>query len=203
MDRRRRSLGVLGSLCNPPHLGHLVLAQEATWQLGLDGVLLVPTGVPAHRMPPPEPAPLRLRLAEAAATADPLLVASAIEVDRSGPSYMADTLEVLADGEDADLVLLLGADQYAAFETWHEPERVRAASRIAVAPRPGGAGVPADDRIIPLRMPAIDISSSGIRRRVAAGEPVRHLVPDAVRGIIEQEGLYRAPHPDDRVADGA
>lgn len=194
---------MLGSLCNPPHLGHLVLAQEAAWQLGLDGVLLVPTGTPAHRPSPPESPAVRLRLAEAAASVDPLVTASALETERTGPSFMADTLEEIARSHEADLVLLLGADQYSTLDSWHDPARVRSAARIAVAPRPGGPEITADGGCTTMKMPTIGISSSAIRRRVAAGEPIRHLVPDAVRHVIEAEGLYRSPHPDDHSAYGA
>jgi nicotinate-nucleotide adenylyltransferase len=179
---------VLGSLCNPPHLGHLLLASEAAWQLGLDRVLLVPTGIPSHREPPPESPAVRVRLAEAFVTCDPILELSRIEVDRDGPSYTADTLEELAAAGYGDLVLLLGADQLAALERWHAPDRVRAAARIAVAPRPG---TPLGGNADVVRMPEIGISSSEIRRRVGAGEPIRHLVPDPVRALIDSERLYR------------
>jgi nicotinate-nucleotide adenylyltransferase len=158
-------VGVLGSLCNPVHLGHLLLCQEATWQLGLSRVVLVPTGMPPHRPAPEEPAAMRLRLAQAAAIGNPALTVSRVEIERSGPSYMVDTLRELAQRYPGNgLVLLLGSDQFAALSTWHRPELV---------PR------------------LVDISSSMIRGRVAAGRPIRHLVPDPVRELIEAEGLYR------------
>lgn len=186
-------VGVLGSLCNPVHLGHLLLCQEATWQLGLSRVVIVPTGMPAHRPAPAEPAAMRLRLAQAAAIGNPALTVSRIELERPGPSYMVDTLGELAQRYPGNgLVLLLGADQFAALATWHEPERVPRLARIAVARRPGtspdaltGADV---ERI---EMPQVDISSSMIRERVAGGRPIRHLVPDPVRELIEAEGLYK------------
>jgi nicotinate-nucleotide adenylyltransferase len=187
-----RTLGVLGSLCNPPHLGHLILAREAIDQLGLEEVLLVPTGIPSHRPAPPESPQVRLRLAHAEAAADPRIRASAIEVDRSGPSYMADTLELLRRSEQADLVLIIGADQYAALGDWHDPERVRRLARLAVAPRPGmgEVGIVTPD-VVTIAMPAIDLSSSAIRERVRDGRSIRHLVPEGVRAVIEDEGLYR------------
>ncbi len=181
-------VGVLGALCNPPHYGHLLLASEAAWQLGLQRVLLVPTGRPPHRPPPPESIDVRMRLARALATCDERLVVSAIEASRPGPSYMADTLEELSAAEGSELVLLLGADQLATIDRWHAPERVRAAASIAVAPRPGTPIVGSAEVI---RMPEIGISSSEIRRRVGAGEPIRHLVPDAVLAVIDGERLYR------------
>lgn len=188
MTGRQQTVGVLGSLCNPPHLGHLLLASEAAWQLGLDKVLLVPTGIPPHRDPPREPAEQRTRLAAALVTCDPVLELCRIEVDRTGPAYTADTLEELKAAGVGELVLLLGADQLAALHTWHDPDRVRAAARIAVAPRPG---TPLGGDADVVRMPEIAISSSEIRRRVGAGEPIRHLVPDPVREIVEAERLYR------------
>ncbi len=107
---------------------------------------------------------------------------------------MVDTLRELAQRYPGNgLVLLLGSDQYAALSTWHEPERVRAArarspSRAARASR---HDVLADAAIERIEMPQVDISSSMIRERVAAGRPIRHLVPDPVRELIEAEGLYR------------
>ena len=129
-------VGVLGSICNPPHLGHATLARCAAEQLGLERVLLIPTGSPAHRDEPGVSPQVRLQLAEAAAHDEPVLEASAIEVERPGPSYMADTLELLLQQRPAtEFVLLLGADQHATLDSWHEPDRIRRAARIAVAPR--------------------------------------------------------------------
>lgn len=184
-------IGVLGSLCNPPHVGHAALARSAADQLGLQRVLLIPTGIPSHREPPAEPAPVRLALAEAAAADEPVLECSSVEVDRDGPSYMADTLELLRGYLGAPLVLLLGADQYAALDTWHDPDRVRALATLAVAPRTGAEPElePAVERIA---MPAIDVSSTEIRRRVAAGEPIDSLVSPGVARAIAELGLYRS-----------
>jgi nicotinate-nucleotide adenylyltransferase len=186
-------VGVLGSLCNPVHLGHLLLCQEATWQLGLSRVVIVPTGMPSHRPAPAEPAAMRLRLAQAAAIGNAALTVSRIEVERDGPSYMVDTLGELAGRYPGnDLVLLLGSDQYAMLPTWHEPERIAQLARIAVARRPGvSPDVLAAGDIERIEMPQVEISSSMIRERVAAGRPIRHLVPEPVRELIEAEGLYR------------
>ena len=180
-------IGVLGSLCNPPHVGHVALARAATDQLGLARVLLVPTGMPAHRTEPAEAPAVRLRLAEAAATDEPVLEASSVEVDRPGPSYMADTLELLRPlGE---LVLLLGSDQYATLDAWHEPDRVRRLCRIAVAERPGTPLAHGDH--LEIAMAPVDVASSEIRRRVAAAEPIDGLVTPSVAALIAAEGLYR------------
>ncbi len=188
----RRRVGVLGSLCNPPHSGHAALARCAAEQLGLDHVLLIPTGTPAHRPAPAIDAHTRLRLAQAAAADEPVLEASSLEVDRVGPSFMADTLEQLALAADgAELVLLLGADQYATLDTWHDPARIRQLATIAVAPRAGSA-VEVNEEAIALRMPIVDVSSTEIRRRIAAGEPIAGLVSPGVAATIAELGLYRA-----------
>lgn len=184
-------IGVLGSLCNPPHLGHAALARVAAEQLNLECVLLVPTGVPAHREPPAVSAGMRLRLAQAAAADERVLLASSVEVERVGPSYMADTLEQLSRAAgDAELVLLLGADQYATLDEWHDPERIRGLATIAVAPRPG-VEITAGSAIL-IAMPEMDIASSEIRRRSAAGESIDGLVSPSVAALIAAEGLYQS-----------
>lgn len=194
-------VGVLGGAFNPPHLGHLCLAQEAHARLGLDRVLLVPFGQAPHRAVEADPgAGERLRLAELAAAGDDRLGVSAIEVDRPGPSYMADTLTLLRETEPApDLTLILGADQAMRLSTWHEPERVLASARVAVADREGTGrddvvaaldGLAGCEAIEGFPLPRIDISSTMVRERVAAGLPVRYLVPDAVADHIATSGLY-------------
>jgi nicotinate-nucleotide adenylyltransferase len=186
-------IGVFGALFNPPHVGHLVLCQEAAHQLGLQRVVLVPTGLPGHRDPPAESAELRLHLAQAAVRGDARFTVSRLELDRPGPSYMVDTLRALDNRyPGAQLVLLIGEDQLARLGTWHEAPSLPKLARVAVARRGdlqlAGAERAAVDWI---EMPRIDVSSSDIRRRVAEGRPIRYLVPEAVRELIEAEGLYR------------
>jgi nicotinate-nucleotide adenylyltransferase len=186
-------VGVFGSLFNPPHLGHVLLCSEAAWQLGLERVILVPTGLPPHRETPTEPPDVRARMALAAASTDPVLTVSRVEVDRPGPSYMADTLRELQRRHAGHgLVLLLGADQLAALATWNEAERLPQLAQIAVARRPGVELHGLDRAAVELiDMPPIGISSTMIRERVRRGQPIRHLVPEPVRQLIESEGLYR------------
>ena len=187
-------IGVLGSLCNPPHIGHLLLCEYAAEQLGLDRVVIVPTGLPSHRPQPRETPAQRLRLAQAAADGNPLLTVSRLEVDRPGPSYMADTLHALGDRySGSTLVLLMGADQFRSLPTWHEPETVARLAQIAVAARPGSDLVAADhsDAIVRIEMPQLEISSSAIRARAASGRSIRYLVSDAVCALVERELLYR------------
>jgi nicotinate-nucleotide adenylyltransferase len=199
---RVAAVGVLGGAFNPPHIGHLVLAQEAAFQLGLDEVVLVPVGESPYKRIHPEPGPdVRLEMARLAAEADPVLRASDVETSREGPSFSFRTLELMSDARPGDeFVFLMGADVAAGLEGWREPERVLELARIGVAVRPGTAIEEAEaaierlggaERAEIVRMPEIGVSSTGIRRRVAAGRPIRHLVPDGVAAFIAERGLYR------------
>ncbi len=189
-------IGVLGSLCNPPHIGHRILALEAAWQLELDRVLLVPTARPAHRAAPTESFATRMLLAAAAVAGDAALAVSSIEADLPGPSYTSETLRALAGANPGvELVLLIGADQLATLDDWHDAPVLPSLARLAVAARPGFSTVD-DPRVSRwVTMPAIGISSSLVRSRVGAGQPFRHLVGDAVAGAIDAEGLYRGTVP--------
>ena len=193
---------MLGGAFNPPHVGHLLLAQEARWQLELESVLLMVTGEAPHKEIEPEPGPeVRLELAERAAREEPGVEASGMEVEAEGPSYTHLTLERLRE-EDAsrELFLLLGADMAASLESWSKPERVLELARLAVVPRPGFEPeavssalerLGAADRAEMIEMPLCGASSTTIRERVAAGKPLRHLVPAAVEELIAERGLYR------------
>jgi nicotinate-nucleotide adenylyltransferase len=187
-------VGVFGALFNPPHIGHLALCQEAVWQLGLQRVVLVPTGLPPHREAPAESAELRLRMAQAAVLGNPGLTVSRVELDRPGPSYMVDTLRELTNRyPGAQLVLLIGADQLARLSDWYEAESLPRLARLAVARRADVAIAGAEHSAVEwVQMPRLDVSSSDVRQRVAEGRPIRYLVPEAVRELIESEGLYQS-----------
>ena len=178
-----------------------MLAQEAATQLRLDEVLLVPVGEAPHRRIDPEPGPeVRLEMARLAAESDELLRASDAEVSRPGPSYTFQTLERLRDERPGDeLWFLLGADVAAGLERWREPLRVLELARLGIAARPGTAlnraeealeRLDVSERWASVEMPEIAISSTDVRRRVAEGRPLRYLVPDGVRELIEERGLY-------------
>ena len=193
---------MLGGAFNPPHIGHLALAQEAYVRLGLDEVLLVPMAHAPHREIDPEPGPgVRLRMTELAVQGDLRLSACPIEVDRGGRSYTLDTLRSLRDRHPAnELVLILGGDAAAGLPGWHQPDEVLRLARIAVAEREGwerGAvrdaldWLPgARDRVEFFEMPRLDVSSSLVRARAAEGLPVRYFVPDLVAEEIAERGLY-------------
>jgi nicotinate-nucleotide adenylyltransferase len=198
--------GFLGGAFNPPHTGHLVLAQEALVQLGLDSVTLMPMGKAPHREIAADPGPeVRFELAEAAVAADERFDASRLEIDREGPSYTIDTLRVLREQyPDDDLVWILGGDQAANLRSWREPDEVLELATIAAtdrgAWRRAGIFVEAahlrnSGRLVFFEMPPIGLSSTYIRRRVAHGQPIRYLVPDAVAELIESRGLYRDAVP--------
>ena len=199
-----RSVGVLGGAFNPPHVGHLVLAQEAIHALDLDELILVPTGTAPHKRIEPEPGPeIRLAMAEAAVERFDGVSVSDFEVSRAGPSYAYRTLELLADDlPGSQLTFVMGADVAAGLESWRRPDRVLELARIAVAGRPGVDRAVVDaviDRLgathgsVALEMPEIGVSSTLVRERVAQDKPVRWLVPLAVAEMIAAEGLYRQP----------
>jgi nicotinate-nucleotide adenylyltransferase len=204
-------IGVLGGTFDPVHVGHIELARAARRELGLDRVLVIPAARPPHKLGVElAPAADRLAMVELAVAGEEGLIASPIEVGRSGPSWTIDTLMALRDeaeavGQPAQLTLILSADAFAGLPTWHEPERIVRMARIAVAPRPGHPP-PAPDALPPdlraaaseitiLDGPNVDVSATDIRRRVADGLSIDGLVPAAVARYIEEHHLYQHPAP--------
>jgi nicotinate-nucleotide adenylyltransferase len=198
-------LGILGGTFNPPHVGHLVCAQEAYDQLGLDRVALMPSGIPPHKEVAADPgAAARYELCRLAIGDDERFEVARLELDRPGRSFTVDTLRALRDSDpQADLTFIVGGDMARSLPTWREPESVLALATVAVAERVGAVrddvrgelralGAVADERIAFFDMPRIDVSSSLVRERVATGRPIRYLVPDAVAEAIDANGWYRA-----------
>lgn len=198
-----RAVGILGGTFNPPHLAHMVCASEARTQLGLDLVLLVPTGVPPHKPMDQEPGPRhRLEMCRLAAGGRrEWLAVSAIEIDREGPSYTVDTLrEIHATFPGDELTFIVGGDMAWSLPSWREPEAILELATVAVAERAGArreevrarlAGMAGAHRITYIDVPRLDISSSALRRRVREGRPIDYLVADAVADYIEQRRLYQ------------
>jgi nicotinate-nucleotide adenylyltransferase len=196
-------LGILGGTFNPPHVGHLVCAQEAVDRLGLDAVLLMPVNSPPHKEIEADPGvEHRLAMCRAAIDGDARLRVSLCELERPGPSFTVDTLRVLhAEHPEDELTWIMGGDMAHSLLTWKEPDAILSLARLGVAEREevrrehilealiSLPGVP--ERVEFFDMPRIDLSSSRLRGRVHEGRPIRYLVPDAVRAHIEQEGLYR------------
>jgi nicotinate-nucleotide adenylyltransferase len=207
-------VGILGGVFNPPHVGHLICAQEALVQLELEKVVFMPVGEAPHRELEDDPgAEARLEMAELAAGDDARFAISRAEIDRPGPSYTSDTLRDLHEEAPGDeLFLILGGDQAAALSSWHEPEAVLSLATVAVVERSNWSrnaiGIKIGrlrgaERIRYLDMPMVQISSSAIRRRVREGRPIRYLVPDKVASYIAANGLYGAGKTDPPPAEAS
>ena len=196
-----KRLGVMGGTFDPIHHGHLVTAEEARAQFSLDEVLFVPTGRPwmkAHdNVSPAE----HLYLMTVIATAsNPRFNVSRIEVDREGPTYAVDTLRQLQDeqGAGTELFFITGADAMLEILHWKEPEDLFELAHFIAATRPGydlaafeGDKSTLDARVSVMPIPALAISSTDIRARVAEGRPIQYLVPEGVEYYIEKVWLYR------------
>ena len=196
-------IGLFGGVFNPPHVGHLVCAQEAHRQLELDVVVWVPVGRAPHREIPQDPGPeVRLQMCDYATAADERFGLSRVEIDRDGPSYTADTLRELRErSPDDELFLILGGDQAAALPEWHEPGEVMRLATVAVAERAGSdrglveGAIGGQAELCFFEMPRIDVSSTMVRERAASGQPIRYLVPDKVANFIGAQSLYGASVP--------
>jgi nicotinate-nucleotide adenylyltransferase len=200
-------VGILGGTFNPPHLGHLICAQEAYLQLGLDRVTLIPARIPPHKPVEDEPgAEHRLELCRLAIRGDEhRFDVSGEEIARDGPSYTVDTLEQLhSSAPDHELFLIVGGDIAAGLPGWHRAERVLSLATLAVAKRRGTSRAAVDEALATLpggertrffRMPRIGISSTMLRERVRRGQPIRYYVPDQVASYIDRHGLYAGEGP--------
>jgi nicotinate-nucleotide adenylyltransferase len=196
-------IGVLGGTFNPPHLGHLVCAQEAYFHLELSRVTLIPARIPPHKPVEDEPGvEHRLQMCRLAiASHGERFAVSGLEAEREGPSYTVDTLERLhATEPESELFLIVGADVAIGFPTWREPERVLSLATLAVAKRPGTGRdaveralrqVSGGDSVRFFDMPEIEISSTMLRQRARASQPTTYLMPDSVRRYIDEHRLYR------------
>lgn len=193
---RGRRVGVFGGTFDPPHIGHLVAAQRALETLDLDEVLMVVANDPWQKSGDRHitPAATRLELVSAAVAGVSELTASSVEIDRGGPTYTVDTLETLrAADPDVELFLILGADAAARIPTWHRAGDLAALCTVVVVDRPGAAadGV-IDAPMLHVEVPLLEVSSTDLRARAAAGRSIRFLVPDAVAELVDSHGLYRA-----------
>ncbi|HEX9717537.1 MAG TPA: nicotinate-nucleotide adenylyltransferase [Actinomycetota bacterium] len=196
-----RRLGVMGGTFDPIHNGHLLTAEEAAVQFGLDEVVFVPTGHPWMKEQKEVSAPEHRYLMSVIATAsNPRFSVSRIEVDRAGPTYTVDTLRELKgmDGDKVDLFFVTGADAMLEIFQWKDPEEILALAHFIAATRPGydltrfEAEAPTrHPNVSVMNIPALAISSTDIRKRVGEGRPIRYLVPEGVKSYIEKAGLYR------------
>ncbi len=193
-----KEVGLLGGAFDPPHCGHVALARRALEHFALGRLVVVVTGNPPHK-PTETDARTRFDLAAAAFEAIPNVELNAHELEGEGPSYTVDTLR-WASTLWEDLVFLVGADEFADFLSWRDPDGVLSYARLGVATRPGYprerqeavlAHLAEPDRVDFFEIPAIDVSSSDVREQVRRGESIDGLVPPLVREQIESRGLYR------------
>jgi nicotinate-nucleotide adenylyltransferase len=193
-------IGILGGTFDPIHLGHLAMAKEASRALDLNRIILLPSHVPPHRSTDPRASGFhRFAMAAMAAAEGHRLTASDLELLREGPSYSSLTLERLhADGlEPSQLYFILGTDAFSEIATWHNYPRLLDLSNFVVISRPGCSVTKLEARasttgtdIFYVIGDTPDISSTQIRRRIAAGEPIDGLVPRSVASHIERHRLY-------------
>jgi nicotinate-nucleotide adenylyltransferase len=196
--------GILGGTFDPIHTAHLILAQEALWQLGLDEIWFVPTGKPwmkhAQRLTNQRH---RKAMVELAIEGNDRFKIHTLEMDRPGDTYTVDTLEELRAGEmrDDEVLFIMGVDALNSMHQWKSPKRILELAQLVVALRPGHGALDLGlleaidpmigECLITVDMPLIDINGTDVRRRVALGESYRYLVPKAVGEYIKMNGLYR------------
>jgi nicotinate-nucleotide adenylyltransferase len=198
-------VGIMGGTFDPIHIAHLIIAEEARTRLELDRVIFIPASEPwmktGHIVSEAGP---RVEMVKLAIISNPSFSLSLSEIERPGLTYTVDTLEQLLGelGYDTQLFLLLGWDSVAEMTAWKAPYRVSKMATVAAFPRPGfnkpeiamlERAMPGiAERIVFIDAPYLEISSTGIRKRIAEGASVRYLVPDAVWQYITENGLYKA-----------
>jgi nicotinate-nucleotide adenylyltransferase len=192
----RRRIGVMGGTFDPIHHGHLVAGSEVAHIFALDEVVFVPTGEPYQKEGRAvSSAEDRYLMTVIATASNPRFNVSRVDIDRVGPTYTIDTLRDLRDasGPDTDLYFITGADALENILTWHDVDTLFSLAHFIGCTRPGHqltvAGLP-NGKVSLVEIPALAISSSECRHRVAAGEPVWYLVPDGVVQYIAKRGLY-------------
>lgn len=191
-----RAIGVMGGTFDPIHIGHLVAASEVAFSFDLDEVVFVPTGEPWQKTSP-SPAEDRYLMTVIATAPDPRFRVSRVDVDRPGPTYTVDTLRDLGAyyGAGTELFFITGADALAQILTWRNHDEVLKRAHLIGVTRPShelsSHGLPAGSVSL-VTIPALAISSTDIRRRSRAQEPIDYLVPAGVATYIDKHGLYRS-----------
>jgi nicotinate-nucleotide adenylyltransferase len=190
-------LGLFGGRFDPPHLGHLIVAEQAREQLALDELHFIPSPSPPHKAAAATPEQ-RYEMLLLATTSHPAFVVSRLELERAGPSYSFDTVrEVGRRHKGATLFFITGIDAYREIASWHRADELVEAVQMIAVPRPGytldGIAPYYRTRVRTLDMPEIGLSSTLVRERLARGHSVRYLVPELVESYLARHHLYRQP----------
>jgi nicotinate-nucleotide adenylyltransferase len=197
-------IGIIGGTFDPIHTGHLIIAQEAAWRIGLDKVLFVPAGNPPHKRNQQVTETYhRLEMVRLAIEGNPLFELSMVDAERVGYSYTADMLEELYfEFKGSELYFIIGADAASELVNWYKPEKVLALANLAVVSRPGyNLNLAAlkerfpeiENRIVLIDSVMMQLAANQIRQYVQQGEPIHYLVPPSVEAYIYKERLYSPP----------
>jgi nicotinate-nucleotide adenylyltransferase len=201
-------LGLFGGTFDPVHVGHLILAEQCREACRLDRLWFVVAGAPPHKPGDRTAVTHRLEMVRIAIAGHASFAVSEIETQRPGPHYSVETLEsVQRDRPGDDLFFLIGADSLADLPSWREPGRIAQLATIVVVNRPGPEEIdptklpdfgPGSQPLMPVTIPPIGIASTDLRRRLAARQSIRYMVPRGVEAYIEAQGLYRERTVDSR-----
>jgi len=195
-------IGIFGGTFDPVHQGHMIIAEQVMNELGLDRVVFVPGGIPPHKEASSVRASAsdRLAMVEAAVEGNERFAVDRVEIDAGRPMHSVETVSILKErAPDDDLYFITGADEVSNLLAWKDPDRLLEQVVMVAATRPGydlsslghlEAALRNFDRIFPVECTRVDISATGIRRRMLQRKSIRYLVPEGVREIIEDRRLY-------------
>jgi len=206
----KKSIGIIGGSFNPIHIGHLVVAEEARVRFSLERVIFVPVGIPGYKKPveliDPE---RRFAMTLLATASNPHFFVSRIEIDHFKKSYTYDTIKEfrkIYPEESYNIYFITGADSVLSILTWKKPRELLSMCYFIAATRPGYdltrlndklkmIGDDCDKKVIIMKIPALSISSTDIRRRIREGLPIKYLVPEEVEEYIKKHNLYKEDDP--------
>jgi len=186
-----KKVGILGGTFNPPHTGHLVIANEVLDILGLDTVWFMPNQVPPHKsVTEPISNADRLAMLELAVKDNPDFRIETVELERTGPSYTYETMKILKDMyKEHEFYFIIGGDMVEYLPKWHKIDELLKMVKFVGVSRPSYQDQ-TEYEVLHVETPQMDISSSMIRERVKTGKSIRYLLPDPVRAYLEEHGLY-------------
>lgn len=191
--KKKRRIGILGGTFNPPHLGHLALAQESLERLKLDKIVFIPTYIPPHKKVHKDNAKMRYKMVALACKGNPKFEVSTIELRKKTVSYSVDTLRRLRNqyGKNTQLFFIMGSDSLGELDSWKDVDELLKLANFVVMNRPGVRIKRLKKNVKLIIGPALDISSSMIRNRVRRSQSIRYYVPDSVRDFIMENKFYK------------